>query len=106
MILYKIENSKSRQLFKCQKIDFCSAIEKGSGRGSSPMVKVALRALKNSLRKLKCPWNGITLQNVTLDRKLIEMFPSGMYKAIVDMDLYSDSNEKDLLKFNLVFVIE
>ncbi|KAG5668574.1 hypothetical protein PVAND_016511 [Polypedilum vanderplanki] len=105
IILFKIESSKRRQLFKSQKINFCSALDKETAKGN-PMIKVTLGALKDSLTKLKCPWNGIKMENFTIERKFVEFFPTGEYRANTDIDLYAETGEKDFLKFLMVFVIE
>ncbi|KAG5668576.1 hypothetical protein PVAND_016513 [Polypedilum vanderplanki] len=96
--LYKIENSQAHQLFKTPKVDLCALADKGNAKGYNPLVKIALNAVKTTIKKLKCPWTELKMENFILDRNTVNMFMSGKYKAILFLYKIENSQARQLFK--------
>ncbi|KAG5668571.1 hypothetical protein PVAND_016508 [Polypedilum vanderplanki] len=79
--LFKEVNSEFREIFKVPRFEWCSVLD-GTSKTNS-FVRSFLNSFKDRYPKAvrKCPLTGRSeMMNVTIEKKLTMMFPSGLYR--------------------------
>lgn len=86
-------------------MNWCKLMDGTSKQASNYLIKIAVMVIKSKVPELKrqCPIGPIIIDkfNITLDSKVIAMFPNGIYRIIF---LWKHKNGEVML--NISFLIE
>ena len=99
MSFYKrYQNNKFHQLFKNTPIvDWCKVMSGTSKISNDMLIKAAVLFIKSKFPEMisKCPYHpfSIDMVNVTIDRRIISMIPTGVYRTLVVLR----SKNKDII---------
>lgn len=104
MTLYKIEGSKTRQIFKTADIEWCQYL-KGFTK-PNPITKIFIDLVKSKFPDLflGCPMKGrIDVLNLELKGSTLTILPKGIFKIVIKS---FGEGRKPLLVIAVVFQVE
>lgn len=102
MNLFKEENMKFRQLFKTKDYDWCRLVSKKAK--SNPLFRTFFEPLAKKVPAIsKCPLSGRIEFNATFERKMVMVFPNGVYKLTAHA--YRNDDE-DVITTTIVLKID
>lgn len=91
MGFFKKDKSTFRQIFKAQDLDWCQVVSKKFSK-TNPLIRTFLKPLVQNIPFFsRCPLYGRVNFNLSFDRKMIIMFPGGIYK--LRFHVYRDDDE-------------
>jgi len=86
LMILKLDNGKYRPLFKSSTFDWCTTMAGIAKSKSNPLVKTMLKIMTKAAKVMlhPCPFVGIhAVQNSTLDRSILMIYPAGDYRIIL-----------------------
>ncbi|KAL7041119.1 hypothetical protein ACKWTF_000654 [Chironomus riparius] len=86
--IFKKNGNEFRELFKnIPPINWCKIMDGSSKLNSNMLVKISLMVVKEKFSEFykKCPLGPITIEKInnTVDRRIIVMFPTGIYRIAI-----------------------
>jgi hypothetical protein len=92
--LFKRSGKDFQKIFDASSVDWCQLID-GKKQKINPFARSVINSLRPYLGEINkpCPYTGMKTLNVSVERKIMLMYPSGVYKA----ELYGKNRLDDLL---------
>jgi hypothetical protein len=88
---YKQESPDYKQIFKAPPFNWCSIVGSRKSKGNA-LIKLFLEPIRGKYPSLfQCPMKGaLQVMNVSTEAKLLNMFPSGIYKIVFTAENKND----------------
>jgi hypothetical protein len=106
--IFKKDKNVFQEVFKnIPTVNWCTIMNGKSKLSSNILIKILCMIVKEKYPELhrKCPLGPLILEklNITMDRRIVAMFPSGFYRF--DVDAKNKKEEELIFKFSLLIEI-